>query len=113
MSHHREALAAFVAARQRGAPADAIGRRLWRCWLDLDEPRRAYRELSAVVHPLSGATTFADLLALGLTAAAAGDREAAERDLTFALWIAPDAAAERRAIAALRLATGPPPSRAP
>ena len=54
-----------------------------------------------MVDPVASATTFVDLLALGETAALVGDRRAAERNLTFALWKAPDAAAQQRAAAAL------------
>jgi len=92
---------AYDTARRRGGREDRIGRQLWVCWTKLGEPRRAYRELDRVVDPVGSATTFVDLLALGETAAAMGNHEAAERNLTFALWKAPDAESQRRAVAAL------------
>ena len=101
LGHYREAIDAYETARKRGGPADRIGRQLWVCWTKLGEPRRAYRELDRVVDPVASSTTFVDLLALGETAAAVGDRAAAERNLTFALWKAPDAESQRRAAAAL------------
>ncbi|HET9768593.1 MAG TPA: hypothetical protein VFS60_17235 [Thermoanaerobaculia bacterium] len=101
LGRYREAVSAFETARRRGGREDRIGRQLWVCWSKLGEPRRAYRELDRVVDPVGSATTFVDLLALGETAAAVGDREAAERNLTFALWKAPDAESQRRAAAAL------------
>ena len=102
----REAIAAFETARERGASPARIGRQLWVCWSRLGEPRRAYRELRRAVDPLSGATTYLDLMALGETAALVGDRDAAERNLTFALWKAPDAESQRRVAAALARVRG-------
>ncbi len=101
LGRYGEAVNAYETARRRGGREDRIGRQLWVCWTKLGRPRRAYRELDRVVDPVGSATTFVDLLALGETAAAAGDREAAERNLTFALWKAPDAESQRRAAAAL------------
>lgn len=106
LGRSREAIAAFETARERGTSPARIGRQLWVCWSRLGEPRRAYRELRRAVDPLSGATTYLDLLALGETAAAVGDREAAERNLTFALWKAPDAESRRRVAAALARVRG-------
>jgi hypothetical protein len=96
-----EAVDAYETARRRGGNEDRIGRQLWVCWTKLGEPRRAYRELDRVVDPVGSATTYVDLLALGETAAAVGNREAAERNLSFALWKAPDAESQLRAAAAL------------
>src|SRR4029079_496047 len=106
LQRYRDAADDYEMARQRGGPADRIGRQLWVCWTKLGEPRRAYRELDRVVDPVASSTTFVDLLALGETAAAIGDRDAAERNLTFALWKAPDAESQRRAAAALARAGG-------
>jgi tetratricopeptide (TPR) repeat protein len=115
LGRYREAVDALAAARQRGGKPGPIGRQLWVCWTRLGEPGRAYRELSAVVDPLASGTTYLDLLALGETAARLGDRQAAERNLTFALWKAPGEEAQRRVAAALaRLrATASAPYEAP
>ncbi|HEV8241619.1 MAG TPA: hypothetical protein VGS57_19810 [Thermoanaerobaculia bacterium] len=107
LRRYREAVDDFETARKRGGPEGRIGRQLWLCWTKLGEPRRAYRELDRVVDPVSSSTSFVDLLALGETAAAIGDREAAERNLTFALWKAPDEASQRRAAAGLDRAHDP------
>jgi len=101
LQRYRDAVDSYETARRRGGPEGRIGRQLWVCWTKLGEPRRAYRELDRAVDPVASSTTFVDLLALGETAATVGDRAAAERNLTFALWKAPDAESQRRAVAAL------------
>jgi tetratricopeptide (TPR) repeat protein len=101
LRRYRDAIDSYETARKRGGPEGRIGRQLWVCWTKLREPRRAYRELDRAIDPVASSTTFVDLLALGETAAAVGDHAAAERNLTFALWKAPDGESERRAAAAL------------
>jgi hypothetical protein len=101
LGQFREAVEGYEKSRARGGDRGRLGRQLWVCWGRLGEPRRAYRELAAVVDPLDRGTTVLDLFALGATAALLGDREAARRDFTFALWKAPDEATRRRAAAAL------------
>jgi hypothetical protein len=101
LGRYPQAIAAYETARDRGAPDRVVGRQLWVCWTRLGDPRRAFRELDRAVVRVAPDTTFVDLLALGETAAAAGDRATAERDLQFALWKAPDQASAQRALEAL------------